>query len=977
MDGSAPRPRGRGYDGGGGPGESARVTTGSPAGHGGDGEETTMDGRDHRPGPRGKLKIHLGAAPGVGKTCAMLAEAHRLRTNGSDVVAGIIEDHGRAHTRAMAEGLETIPRLPAPEGSAGGELDVDAVIARHPDVVLVDEFAHSNPQGSPHAKRWGDVAEILDAGIDVISTMNIQHLESLNDVVGNITGVVQRETVPDTVVRAADEIELVDLSPEFLRTRLAEGLVYRPERIGPALNNYFRLGNLTALRELALLWLADQVDDALARYRAAERITDTWETRERVVVAVSDERDAEPLIRRGRRIAAKSSAELMVVHVIGGDGFTSGTLRTMPRVRELASDLDADIHQVTGDSVPEALLQFARGANATQLVLGTSRRSRWARLLREGTANAVVRGAGRIDVHLVTLADGASGSSRRPAPPGRRQLARWAPAILAPAFITFLAHLVEPAPGAGALGGIASLFFAVILAVSLLCGMWPALLCALLSGLALNWYFTPPVQTFTISDPANAMTLGIMLATALAVALLVDRARAERDAAAAASREADLLALFSRTALSGGGPEALLENTGKVFGHRAVTAITEDGALIGGWSDGEGVDLTNAPLSRDEADAVVESSDDSVALLLAGSDVRADDRGILSVVADHLAGLVRQAELSEEASRAGALAEADELRRALLSAVGHDLRTPLASAKVSVSALRATDVEFSDDDRAELLETIEVSVDQLSRLVANLLDSSRLAAGAIRARLEDVPLEEVAHRAVADCAIGRSRAEIDRVRVDGPALASVVAVADRSLLERVLANLVDNALSHAPGSPIEVTGEEIDGFAVVTVADRGPGLDSDGGDIWAPFQRLGDNGPAGGVGLGLSVVSGFTEAMGGSVELTGRPGGGAVARITLPAADADRSPTEDDETSTRMRPLPDARRAARDGGIRGDAARREVRRITPSARGTVRRAVPADDAPRITPRHAEPRDADIRAAGDDGAADTAEGRMDP
>ncbi|WP_448852429.1 DUF4118 domain-containing protein [Corynebacterium sp. 335C] len=869
---------------------------------------------------RGKLKIHLGAAPGVGKTCAMLAEAHRLSAAGVDVVAGVIEDHGRAHTRLMAEGLETIPRLPAPEGSAGGELDVDALLARRPDVALVDEYAHSNPPGSRHPKRWGDVATLLDAGIDVISTMNIQHLESLNDVVGRITGVVQRETVPDTVVRAADEIELVDLSPEFLRTRLADGLVYRPERIGPALNNYFRLGNLTALRELALLWLADQVDDALARYRAAERITDTWETRERVVVAVADEADAEPLIRRGRRIAAKSSAELMVVHVIGGDGFTSGTLRTMPRIRELAADLDAGVHQVTGDSVPAALLQFARGVNATQLVIGTSRRSRLARLLREGTAHAVVRGAGRIDVHLVTLDGAGSGGGAAAAgspssrgtrahatavspddAPGARTRRRrlrtlllgWAPAVAAPAIITLIAHAFDPQPGSGALGAVASLFFAAILAVSLLCGMWPALLSALLSGLALNWFFTPPVETFTISDPGNAATLGVMLATALAVALLVDRARAERDAASAASREADLLALFSRTALGGGGPEELLAKTGRVFGHRAVAAVAPGGRLIGAWSDDgpagrDGVDVTGAPLSRDEADAVVASSDGSVDLLLAGRDVRADDRGVLSVVADHLAGLVRRDELAAEAARAGALEEADELRRALLSAVGHDLRTPLASAKLSVSALRATDVEFSDDDRAELLETIEVAVDQLSRLVANLLDSSRLAAGAIRPRPEDVPVEEVVHRAVADCAIGRPREEMARVRVDGPALAAVRAVADRSLLERVMANLVDNALSHAPGSPVDVTAEEVDGWAVVTVADRGPGPGDGGEDIWAPFQRLGDNGPAGGVGLGLSVVRGFTEAMGGSVELAHRNGGGAVARVSLPAPDRGR-----------------------------------------------------------------------------------------
>ena len=365
-----------------------------------------------RTAKRGELRIYLGAAPGVGKTYAMLGEAHRRLERGTDVVAAVVETHGRKKTAELIAGIEVIPpRCIDYRGTRFSELDVDAVIDRRPQVVLVDELAHTNTPGSKNPKRWQDVDEILDAGITVITTVNVQHLESLNDVVTQITGIEQQEKVPDEVVRAADQIELVDITPEALRRRLSHGNIYAPERIDAALSNYFRPGNLTALRELALLWLADQVDAALAKYRADKHITDTWEARERVVVAVTGGPESETLVRRAFRIASKSSAELMVVHVVHGDGLSGVSAPQMGKVRELAASLGATVHTVVGDDVPAALLDFAREMNATQLVIGTSRRSRWARIFDEGIGAAVVQQSGKIDVHMVTHGEAKRGPS--------------------------------------------------------------------------------------------------------------------------------------------------------------------------------------------------------------------------------------------------------------------------------------------------------------------------------------------------------------------------------------------------------------------------------------------------------------------------------------------------------------------------------------------------------------------------------------
>ncbi|GAB2912983.1 sensor histidine kinase KdpD [Rhodococcus aerolatus] len=833
-------------------------------------------------GRRGELRIHLGAAPGVGKTFAMLAEAHRRAGRGRDVVVGLVETHGREHTATLLEGLEVLPRAVVHHrGTELAELDVDAVLARAPDVVLVDELAHTNAPGARHEKRWQDVAEILAAGIDVISTVNVQHLESLNDVVTQITGVVQRETVPDAVVRRAEQVELVDITPEALRRRLSHGNVYAPEKVDAALANYFRPGNLTALRELALLWVADQVDAALARYRADNAITATWEARERVVVSVTGGPESETLVRRAARIASRVGGELLVVHVVRGDGALGASPAGMGRVRRVADAVGAAVHSVVGDDVPTALLEFARGVNATQLVLGTSRRSRWARVLDEGIGAAVVRGSGAIDVHMVTHAESSARARRAPLPPGRRRVLSWVAALAAPAAASGVLALLGSVLDLGAQG---VLYFLVVLGVALLGGVGPSVLAALVSGAMLNFFFTEPRYSLQVSNVDNLVTLVVLMVVAVAVALLVDTAtRRARDAREAA-REAELLTLFASHVLRGADLPALLERVRETYGQRAASLLRRgrDGGL--GLAIGLGDD---APEQLADADTTCEVLDGEFALALAGPGLTARDRRVLRAVTHQAVALLRQEELTAEAARAEAVAEGDDLRRSLLSAVSHDLRTPLAAVKAGVSSLRSADVEFSPADTAELLAGVEESTDQLSALVTNLLDSSRLAAGAVRPQARPVSCDEVVHRAL----VGLPHH--DRVVVDAPAPDAPLptVLADPGLLERVLANVLLNALQHAGPGEVRVSAAEQGGRVSIRVADRGPGVPRGAVDeLFEPFQRAGDRSGTG-VGLGLAVVRGFTEAMGGTVVAEDTPGGGLTVVVELPAASRPAVPT--------------------------------------------------------------------------------------
>ncbi|MCP9271940.1 sensor histidine kinase [Mycolicibacterium arenosum] len=831
---------------------------------------------------RGELRIYLGAAPGVGKTYAMLGEAHRRRERGTGVVAAVVETHGRKRTAELLDGIELIPpRYIEYRGGTFAELDVPAVIARNPDVVLVDELAHTNTPGSKNPKRWQDVEELLTAGITVISTVNVQHLESLNDVVTQITGIEQQEKVPDDVVRAADQIELVDITPEALRRRLSHGNVYASERIDAALSNYFRQGNLTALRELALLWLADQVDAALAKYRHDHDISDTWEARERVVVAVTGGAESETLVRRASRIASKSSAELMVVHVVRGDGLSGVSAPQMGKVRDLTASLGGTLHTVVGDDVASALLDFARDVNATQLVLGTSRRSRWARILDEGIGAATVQESGKIDVHMVTHDEAKRGFTWESVTPRQQHLMSWLAAGVVPSAICAVTVLLlDRFLG---VGGESAIFFIGVLVVALLGGVAPAALSAVLSGLLLNYFLVEPRYTFTISQPDSAVTIVVLLAVAVAVAALVDGAAKRAREARRASQEAELLALFAGSVLRGADLTTLLERVRETYSQRAVSLVRgspENGqAVVACVGDNPCVDV-------DTADTIVEVARETGGaefwMLMSGKRLAAGDRRVLSAVAKQAAGLVRQRELTEEAGHAEAIAKADELRRSLLSAVSHDLRTPLAAAKAAVSSLRADDVGFSPEDTAELLATVEESVDQLTALVGNLLDSSRLTAGVVRPELRRVYLEEAVHRAIVG--IRHTATGPDRIKVE---VGDTAVMADAGLLDRVLVNVIDNAARYAPDGIVRVNAGRVGDRVLINVVDEGPGLRRGTEEqLFEPFQRLGDHDNTSGVGLGLSVAKGFVEAMGGTISATDTPGGGLTVVVELAAPES-------------------------------------------------------------------------------------------
>ncbi|MGB5796333.1 MAG: sensor histidine kinase KdpD [Mycolicibacter algericus] len=820
---------------------------------------------------RGELRIYLGASPGVGKTYAMLGEAHRRAERGTDVVAAAIETHGRSKTAELLRGIETV-------GDPSAELDVAAVLARRPRLVLVDDLAHTNAAGSRNPKRWQDIEELLDAGITVISTVNVQQLESLSDVVTKITGTTEHDTVPDAIVRQAAQIELIDVAPEALRRRLSHGNVYPPEKVDAALANYFRGETLTALRELALLWLAGQVDAALTKYRADKKITQTWEARERIVAAVTGGPESETLVRRASRIASKAGGELLVLHVLG-DGDSGAPAPRVGKIRQLAISLGASLHTVIGDDVPAALLDFARDVNATQLVIGSSRRSRWARILDEGVGAAVVQQSGDIDVHIVTDEDTKPNFRSVSISPRERRAVSWLAAVAVPCVmcaivVGWLDRYLDT--------GQSALFVVGVLVVALLGGIAPAVLSALLSGVLLNYFLLAPRRDFTIAEHDAAVTEVVLLLVAVAVAVLVDSAAKRAREAGRASREAELMTLFAGSVLRGADLDTLLERVRETYAQRAVSLVR----IPAGTARPEVVaSVGEQPCtSVDLADTTIDVGDDEFWMLMVGRQLASRDRRVLSVVARQAAGLVRQEELAAEAGRADAVIRTDELRRSLLSAVSHDLRTPLAAAKAAVSSLRADDVAFCPGDTAELLATVEESVDQLTDLVGNLLDSSRLAAGVIRPALTKVYLEEVVQRAL--IGIGRrskvlGRGSLDQVKVEvGP----TVAMADAGLLERVLANVIDNALRYASDSVVRVTAGRIGDRVLVNIADEGRGLPP-GSELHAfdPFQRLGDRDNTSGVGLGLSVARGFVEAMGGIISATETPGGGLTIVVDLAA----------------------------------------------------------------------------------------------
>ena len=757
-------------------------------------------------------------------------------------------------------------------------MDVEAVLERHPELALVDELAHTNAPGSRNPKRWQDVQELLDAGIDVITTVNVQHIESLNDVVEQITGIVQRETVPDAVVRAADQIEVVDLAPQSLRDRLAAGVVYPAERVDAALSNYFRLGNLTALRELALLWLADEVDSALKLYRAEHGIEGTWQARERVVVALTGGPEGETLLRRGARIAARSAGgDLLAVHVSRQDGLRAMTPGALTAQRALVESLGGSYHQVVGDDVPRALVDFARSVNATQLVIGVSRRGRLAAALTgPGIGSTVIRESGDIDVHIVTHA-AAGGRLILPRITGgalsvKRRVLGFGVAIV---FGPLLSWLLFSVRSEGSITSDVLAYQLLVVIVALIGGIWPALFAAILSGLTLDFLFVEPLFTVTIADPLHALALVLYVIIAILVSYIVDQAARRTRTAQRAAAEAELLATVAGSVLRGeSAVPALASRTREAFGMTGVRLVAHDGTILA--TDGEPV-----PDGRVVKLQVGPEDAPRGTLELHGGELDASERRLLDVIIAQLGAALEHFELTETAREAGVLAETDQVRTALLSAVSHDLRRPLAAAVAAVGGLHTSADKLSPEDRAELVETADESLATLSTLVTDLLDVSRVQAGVLAVSLAPVDAAALVLPAVDELALGPDRVELV-LDPDLPALQ-----ADPVLLQRVLVNVLANAASHSPADRhVRVATSRLGSRAEIRIVDHGIGVSPDRhDDMFAPFQRLGDTDNSTGLGLGLALSKGFTEGMGGTLTPEDTPGGGLTMVIALPVAE--------------------------------------------------------------------------------------------
>ncbi|MGW5867877.1 ATP-binding protein [Streptomyces sp. NPDC055239] len=830
---------------------------------------------------RGKLRIYLGSAPGVGKTYAMLSEAHRRIERGTDCVVAFVEHHDRPRTEVMLHGLEQVSRKELDyRGTLFTEMDVDAVLERAPAVALVDELAHTNVPGSRNAKRWQDVEELLAAGMDVVSTVNIQHLESLGDVVESITGVRQRETVPDEVVRRADQIELVDMSPQALRRRMAHGNIYKPDRVDAALSNYFRPGNLTALRELALLWVADRVDEYLQQYRGEHDIRSTWQARERIAVGLTGGPEGRTLIRRASRMAAKGSgSEILAVYIARSDGLTAASPKELAVQRTLVEDLGGTFHHVIGDDIPAALLDFARGVNATQIVLGSSRRKTWQYIFGPGVGATVARESGPdLDVHIVTHDEVAKGRGlpvARGARLGRsRSIWGWLVGVGGPALLTLLLTHVDANLG---LANDMLLFLTLTVAAALLGGLLPALASAAFGSLLLNYYFTPPQHLWTISDSKNIVAIVVFVGVAISVASVVDLAARRTHQAARLRAESEILSFLAGSVLRGETSlDALLERVRETFSMDSV-ALLERESDVAPWTCagrvGEG-----RTIERPEDADVDMPVGDHMALALSGRVLPAEDRRVLAAFAAQAVVVLDRRRLQDEAQQARTLAEGNRIRTALLAAVSHDLRTPLAGIKAAVSSLRSDDVAWSEEDQAELLEGIEDGADRLDHLVGNLLDMSRLQTGTVTPLIREIDLDEVVPMALGGVPDGSADLDI-------PETLPMVTV-DKGLLERAVANIVENAVKYSPDAePVLVSASTLGDRVELRVVDRGPGVPDAAKDrIFEPFQRYGDAPRGAGVGLGLAVARGFVESMGGTLEAEDTPGGGLTMVLTLRAA---------------------------------------------------------------------------------------------
>jgi two-component system sensor histidine kinase KdpD len=866
---------------------------------------------------RGKFKIFFGAAPGVGKTYEMLLSAQRRKEEGIDVVVGVVETHGRAETEAQLAGLESIPRRAVEyKGRALHEMDLDAILRRNPRLVLVDELAHTNAPGSRHSKRYQDVQELLEAGIDVYSTMNVQHVESLNDVVARITRIRVRETVPDSVVDSADEVELVDTTPADLIARLGEGKVYVREHAERALKHYFSPGNLTALRELALRRTAERVDEQMLSYMREHAITGPWAAGERVIVCLDPSPDAANTVRAAKRTADSLDAELIALYVqTERHALLSEAEQTrLAEAMQLATQLGAEVVTVPGRSVVEEILAFARSRNATRVVVGKSRRSRWFELRHGSVVDELVRSGSGLAVEVAPSTDKAP-------PPATIDWLMAAPLSVGPYFEGLLTTAAATAIGVLidrfiVLSNVSLVYVVPVLIAAARHGLVPSLWVSTLSVLCYNFFFLPPLYQFTIADPANVVALFFFMFVAIAASALGTRTRAQAQAARREARTNAELYAFSRkiagvielddllwivvthlARLLNAEVAVLMPDKGKRLELRAAfppdTEFSDTDLAAARWAwdsdhpTGRGTDTLPGgrwlfvPIRTSRSPIGIVG----ILKLGEGGDLSSSERQLLEAVGNQTAVAIERVALAQDIDQARLGAERERLRSSMLTSVSHDLRTPLASIIGALSSLKSHGERYDEAARQELLGTALSESERLDRFVSNLLDMTRLDAGAVSPRLEPVDVGDLVSTSLRRALpMLKDRAVVPTVEPGLPPLSL-----DFVLAEQVLFNLLDNAGKYSPpGGRIEIAARRANGQIEIAVRDEGPGIAPEALEhLFEKFYRAdaGDRRRAG-TGLGLAIAKGFVEAQGGSImahNRSDRSGAEFVVAYPVPA----------------------------------------------------------------------------------------------
>ncbi|MEH6721644.1 MAG: sensor histidine kinase KdpD [Aurantimonas endophytica] len=866
---------------------------------------------------RGRLKIFLGAAPGVGKTFTMLEAARQHVAEGLDVVVGIVETHGRADTERLLAGLEIVPRRHLfYRGRAMPEMDVDAIIARQPKLVLVDELAHTNVEGSHHAKRWQDVEDLLEAGIDVDTTLNIQHLESLNDIVARISGVRVRETVPDTVLELADDIELVDLAPEELLNRLRQGKVYVQEQVGRAIQNFFSKGNLTALRELALRIAADRVDAQMTAHMRTHAIPGPWPAQERILVCVNEAPVAKALIRVGKRMAERNRSAWLVVSVATPttEALPDKAKDSLVEALRLAETLGAEIVSLNaGADIAQTILDFARSRNVSRILIGRGRpRGFLPSFLRETVADSLIKQATDFEITIVSPDSRTAGSDtlKMALPKPERQPAAYLWSLLAVGVAAVVAQFVLSLT-IMPVEGLALLFLPAVLFAATRYGLWPSLFSSVAAFLAYNFLFTEPYHTFTVYRESEILTLFLFLVVSIVTGNLAARLRMQATAQQAIAERTARLYEFSRKAVSA----ASLDDVIWASVHHVASTLKCDSlilgpdphgslSILGGFPPEDNLDAKDWGAAEWAFEHHEPAGWSSVTLpasswlfLPIGASAPAwglvgvrfrqgayptpADRRLLEALVDQIGVAIERTRLASDMEETRVLTETERLRAALLSSVSHDLRTPLVSIIGAASSLVEAGEALGEQGRHAMAEAILEEGERLNRYVQNLLDMTRLGYGALQVRHEPVDMREVVGASMRRL---KNVLKAHRVELDLPADLPVIS-GDSALLEQVVTNILDNAAKYAPaGTTLAVTGRAVGRRLVMSIADEGPGIPAaDREKIFDMFYRVraGDAQQAG-TGLGLSICRGILEAHGGAIRAEAAEPHGTSIVIELP-----------------------------------------------------------------------------------------------